>query len=82
MIHISFLSKRESKRDREKKLNKMASRISQKNRGRGKVMLEFKPLKTLGKTRSSSCMFNVVNFHMSSRRSQSPAAPGPLTSSA
>lgn len=59
----------------------MSTRISQRNGDGGNVMLEFKPLKTFGKTLSSSCMFSVVNFHMSSRCSQNPPDPRPLTSS-
>lgn len=48
--------------------------MSPKNRGMGKVTIEFKPLKTYDKMLSSPCMFTVINFHMSSRCSQDSQA--------
>lgn len=48
--------------------------MSPKNRGMGKVTIEFKPLKTYDKMLSSPCTFTVINFHMSSRCSQDSQA--------
>lgn len=36
--------------------------MSPKNRGMGKVTIEFKPLKTYDKMLSSPCTFAVINF--------------------
>ena len=55
----------------------MSIRISQKNRSRGKVTFEFKPLKTFGKTLSSPFRFIIMNFPVSSLCSQDPLDPGP-----
>lgn len=44
-------------------------------------MLELRPLKTFGKMWSSPRVFDIMNVHMSSQRSQDPPEPGPLASS-